>query len=516
MCRARRVATILAAGDLLLLTALYGLFVFTDRVPVAGWLALGLLAILRWWATGRFTLMTPLTLPILIILLMLPVTLYASVDWTLSLPKVYGLVLSVAAFYIVVNRLHTVQDAWGAVFALVLSGLAVVALGVAGADWLTSKLFALPQVYEQLPRLIRGIPRSIRGGFSANGVGGTLIFFIPLLVSLLGVRQESESGDSVGAGWGLRLWWRWHRPLVLLALALALATLVLTQSRGSFVGLAVGLLALAVWRERRLLWLLPLVALALAAVILTGRAESLMEFLFRVDSLAGNASVSMQGRFEVWQRALYMIQDFPFTGIGIGTFDRVVHVLYPLFLIGPDAQVAHAHNELLQVAVDMGLPTLVAYIALLSACFIAAWRTYRLLPPSGLRAATMGLACGMLAHQVFGITDAFLLGTKPGVVMWVFLAVVAGLYRQLYTSAPPHLRTSAPQPLCSEGLASWLRHLLAFGYWILFSLLSIAFIGNRPYIGLAIGLAGGVALGFLSLASYEPRRRRERVVEEPA
>ncbi len=29
-----------------------------------------------------------------------------------------------------------------------------------------------------------------------------------------------------------------------------------------------------------------------------------------------------------------------------------------------------------------------------------------------------------MAHQVFGLTDAFLLGTKPGVVMWVFMGLI--------------------------------------------------------------------------------------------
>ena len=46
-----------------------------------------------------------------------------------------------------------------------------------------------------------------------------------------------------------------------------------------------------------------------------------------------------------------MIQDFPFSGIGAGTFESVANVLYPFFLAGPDAKIPHAHNLLLQVAV---------------------------------------------------------------------------------------------------------------------------------------------------------------------
>ena len=186
----RRVASILTRCDLAILIALYGLFVLTDRLPLPGLLAICLLWIARWWTTRRFAIMTPMTLPILSVLIMVPVTLYASADWTLSLPKIYGTVLSIAVFYTVVNRVHTLQGVWLVTFGLVLASSAVALLGLAGTDWSQSKLFALPQLYERLPRLIQGIPRSIQGGFSANGVGGTLIFFIPLLVSLLCASPE--------------------------------------------------------------------------------------------------------------------------------------------------------------------------------------------------------------------------------------------------------------------------------------------------------------------------------------
>jgi len=37
------------------------------------------------------------------------------------------------------------------------------------------------------------------------------------------------------------------------------------------------------------------------------------------------------------------------------------------------------------------------------------------------------LAAGMFAHHVFGLTDAFMLGTKPGIVMWIFFAFAAAI-----------------------------------------------------------------------------------------
>ena len=48
----------------------------------------------------------------------------------------------------------------------------------------------------------------------------------------------------------------------------------------------------------------------------------------------------------------------------MNAFRKVMPVLYPMFLSSPDFDMAHAHNHLLQVAIDLGIPGLVAYFAL--------------------------------------------------------------------------------------------------------------------------------------------------------
>jgi putative inorganic carbon (hco3(-)) transporter len=142
----------------------------------------------------------------------------------------------------------------------------------------------------------------------------------------------------------------------------------------------------------------------------------------------GKAS-TLASRLEVWQRGVLMTLDFPFTGIGIGTFNNVAHALYPFFIAAPNEIVPHAHNNLLEVAVDMGIPGLVAFIALLTGFAICLWRSYCATTDVGVRAIIVGVGFGMLAHQTFGLTDAFILGTKPGILVWIFLALAAATYR---------------------------------------------------------------------------------------
>jgi hypothetical protein len=666
-----RMAGIIIEIEIFLLIALYVIFIFSDQVPLLALVAMALLGIAHWWTAGRLTTATPMDIPILTILTMVPVSLYVSVDRSLSQPKVHGLILGVAVLYVVVNATHTSGVRFAAV-ALILVSVAVVMMGLVGTDWPHAQTKPFPQLelYDHLPKLIQEIPRSRKGGFSANGIGGTLTFLIPVLASLLGSGRPSPRIQGASDGRLLQIWWAWHRLILALSLLLTTLMLVLTQSRGSFIGIAVGLFALAVWHDRRALWAIPIIALVFFAVFTSGRGWQLTQFVLRVDA----DSRTVQRRVEIWQHAIYMIRDFPHAGVGMGAFNTAVDMdsltkdsdgweyvemvvapskpfqaidvylryddqsgtawfddltfqgttqiasnasyevdndgngipdhwkgisltsqdeqdgLYvkegnysfkitgtsgakkrlrqrislsgdasQRFLLtgwsrveGPDpdsgyhglmavvrysdgtsdwfrvpfstsrlpTQVTHAHNELLQVAVDLGIPGLVGYVALLTTFALTAWRAYHALNDRWLRALIVGLACGMLAHQVFGLTDAFLLGTKPGVVMWVFMGLIAALYVHRDSIAgqlsgnkgagAEEEGDNGQESVGSSGeanggwLSSWLgTFLLAFGCWALFSLLAIAFVGDQPYLGLAIALAGGLILGFVCMKRFE-------------
>jgi len=205
-------------------------------------------------------------------------------------------------------------------------------------------------------------------------------------------------------------------------------TLFLSQSRSAFFGLAVALLVLgAIY----VCWLRLALVMAIAAgmtILWRFGLEGVGRFLFDIgDSTIGVSTLTFAARMEIWQRAIYMIQDFPYTGVGLNNFDPVAHVMYPFFLIGPDVCVAVTHNNLLQVAVDLGIPGLVACVALLTNFTLIGWRIYRRSNDEFLRALAIGLLCGMLSHQVFGLTDAIALGAKPGVALWAMLGIVVAV-----------------------------------------------------------------------------------------
>lgn len=146
------------------------------------------------------------------------------------------------------------------------------------------------------------------------------------------------------------------------------------------------------------------------------------------DGTSTTAALGLSGRLEIWQRAFYAIQDFPLAGLGMGTFEPVVHVLYPLFTISPATSFGHAHNNLLQVAVDLGLPGLIAYLAL---WFLAAAMLRRIWCSALTfwhRPLTVGLSAALLASFVWGLAEAVPLGGRPGFIFWFLLALITSLH----------------------------------------------------------------------------------------
>ena len=429
----------------------YGWFMFTDRPPVVGLLLLGALFALRIARTRALLTRTPHDLPIiLLVLLALFSGLVLTVNPSLSLPKVYGVVLSVLVYYEIIYgiRLKGNLNHW--LIALSALGIGMAVLGLLGADWFTAKLLNLSRVYAFIPRKIADVPRSLRGGFHPNGVAGTLIFVIPIYaVQLLTSLQISDKHRSRHAAL--------ITSLTCLALVSTIITLLLTQSRGALLGLGIASVALFfAWKRRWVLSLASLVGLLLLASVLLVHFPTL---LGAVDVAQSEQKVlsSYEFRLAVWRAALQVLQAFPLSGVGIGTFDTVVRHLFPYlypasFLYNPSATITHAHNELLQVAIDLGIPGFVAYVALLAAFVRTAWRAYTWAPEERIKQLILGLGAGMVAHQIFGLTDAFLLGTKPGVVMWIIMGLITGLYLNL---APEHLATQGREhPQSEAGVSS--------------------------------------------------------------
>jgi len=383
--------------------------------------------LLRWIVRREPWPSTPFNGALLLLALVIPVAVWASALPDLTLPKLTGLILGLAAYRAIALSVHDRRSFLWGVAALALVGLAIWAVGFLGAGWGTKFAWFGP-ILRRLPRALTVLPSAPNSGINPNQLAGALVLFLPLAAA------------------GVVGWWRERRwgpaALTLAGLGLVFGTLALTQSRSGWLGGAAGLLALAMLaglasRQRRLQLLA--VALPLALILAVGTFFALRpDVVARFFDVAGGTAgeISFSGRPEIWSRAIYAIQDFSFTGTGLGTFRRVVNLLYPLFTVSPDTDIAHAHNIFLQVAVDVGLPGLIAYLALLELAAVVAWGAARR-SSGAVRGLSLGLFAGLIALHVYGLTDALALGSKPGLVFWMALGLIAALPRVTEAAANP-------------------------------------------------------------------------------
>jgi len=414
--RLKGAANWIAEHELWLVAVPVTLMLFSGRMPIriigASLLLIPIPWVCRWAAKGYLTATTPMDLPIVILLGMALVGLYPSVAPAVSKPVLYKMLVEFALFYGLVNSFHSEKRIRTAVAVLLLAGVGVSLLGLVGTGGMARDFSALLGGYGDF--LLQLAQRLNGAGFNANIVGGTLAMIFPLHFSLL---LFDSKGPSASSGRGL---WR-----VFLGLSLPLVggTLLLTQSRGAIVGVVLALLVVGVWRSRWVLASLPVLLTGILWAVGHFGAQQVAEFL-----LLTNTTMTAAGRSELWQRAIYMMQDFPYTGIGLGTFSRVMPVLYPTFLIGPDAEVPHAHNLYLQMGIDLGIPGLVAGMALISAFLligISAMRSARHTQLEGIAVGAMG---GFVVYLVHGLVDNITFSAKPGVVVWTIIGLTTALW----------------------------------------------------------------------------------------
>ncbi len=506
----RTTAADLVLGFIFLtITGLYALLMIGDTVPQTGLIILGGLWLIHWLLSGRLSFSTPLDMPILGLCILLPISLTISVDWTLSLPKVYGLVLGVAFFYVLVNAVHSYLRLPAVIFSLIFLALAVSILGLVGSDWTwgTGSILPISQIYTRLPHLINYVPRSTYSGINVNTTGGALTFFLPLLVSMLldggAFYRKYLVRSNLAAIKGIVF-----KLVVLFVLILVSGTLLLTQSRGAYLGSIIGLLVLAVWKDSRFLWAVPVLLAGIFAIFMVYSGGSITEIINLLDT---NQYETLPGRLEAWRNTIHLIRDFPFTGAGIGTYSMLfkeVYTFIPFRLQGTGSY--HAHNTFLAVAIDLGIPALVLYAALLSSSISMVWDTLKPVR-SIVRVLLVGLACGLLAHQVFGLTDAYLLGTKLGVIMWIFYGLITAIFVHKEHFRWKVSRTVIGNPGLLDQKAAWRevkRHtqelLLGFAGWVLAALAAISFININPNISLVIAVLGGFLLGIFLVRNFKP------------
>jgi tetratricopeptide (TPR) repeat protein len=410
-------------------------------VVPALWLAI-------WLAGGEPLVQTPLNIPILGIAMMILVSTWASYDLKQSIGYIAGAVLGLGAFFTVARYGETAKGWWLCFF--FYTGINLFLAGVVSlmVKW-PQKISLLAPLTSHLTSPVITLSK-LSETPHPNSIPVFLLGVLPLLMvltasTLIQRKQWATIIDS--------------KRLSALTLILAALTgagsfmLLLSQSRGGYISFAITcLFLLLVVLPPRSRWrLLTGVVLAALVIVVLWQRGVLSPVRASLGSLASTDPAfsldSLQGRLEIWPRAIYGIRDFPITGMGMDTFGHVLPVLYPLVTVSPELVTLNAHNTYLQAALDLGLPGLIAFLGVQVGTLwmlLKLWRTVHkwqdipqfsrsLFPPwvSGfpMRVIVLGLGGGLIAYLVFGLAESLGLGVY--ILIWTLIGLIAGLFRQI-------------------------------------------------------------------------------------
>lgn len=251
-------------------------------------------------------------------------------------------------------------------------------------------------------------------------------------------------------------WQGWiKKALALTMLFVNTACMILTFSRGGWIGLVVAVLTLmglliywwsvqmpAFWRT----WSLPIIlgsmlGLLVLAVIFVEpvRLRVLSIFADRKDS-------SNNFRRNVWDAVFEMIRDRPIIGIGPGhnSFNKI----YPLYQ-HPRYSALSAYSIFLEVAVETGFIGLSCFLWLLIVTFNTAFLQLQRLRKLGRMdgfwlIGTVAAMMGMLAH---GAVDTVWFRPEVNSLWWLMVALVASYWTPLTQDRPQEQNSSNnPEP----------------------------------------------------------------------
>lgn len=420
--------------------ALAGAVIWYGWPQSGGW---PLLIVLLPWglrlAAGKFPFRRSfLDLPLAIFLLTAAVGVWAAYDQEAAWTKFWLILAGIRLFYALAGQ-PKVNLKW------VMAGTATFACFLAiyfllAYDWLAEPV-KIGLANRMGLRWMALRPELPVPAPDADIIAGILVILAPLFVAagLQAWRRAGESKRSILAG---------RRATILAAsgLLIVMMALFLAAERGPWLGLIAAAGVWLWWETSRISVILasgqtrisrPELAETSHNKLTSLRAKVFVGGLGLGGVLAGLLLLIYPGgivalesilpgpaqaanRMQLWQGALKLVEDFPFTGGGLEAFEG----LYSHYiLVIPHAFIENSRNLYLEVAVEQGMLGFLALVFILAASFLILAHRFWSAPADDLSPWRGGVAAGLLILILHGLVENTLYNNQDV----LFLLVLSGL-----------------------------------------------------------------------------------------
>ncbi|HIT31782.1 MAG TPA: O-antigen ligase family protein [Candidatus Enterenecus stercoripullorum] len=298
------------------------------------------------------------------------------------------------------NSITTRTQLDALLLALVLAGTAVALYGICqflfgwgyqSESWIDTEMFS--DISFRVPSTL-GNP---------NMLGQYLILVIPL----------GGAGLLAARDWGKRVFY-------LCCCAIMCVCMLLTLSRGAWLGLLLAGFLFLLLLQPRLLLLAPLALFALYFVLPD-------TVIARFTSIGNLGDTSTSYRLSIWLGTLDMLRDYWLCGVGPG--EAAFNLVYPRYSYN-EIVAPHSHNLFLQIVCDAGIIALVVFLLLLFHFFRDLCAAFCREKDSFSRLHQAAVLAGMGGFLVQAMTDYSFYNYRVMLLFWVFVALGALVARR--------------------------------------------------------------------------------------
>jgi len=326
-------------------------------------------------------------------------------DIQTTLPQVIRLLTGIMLFFIIISNVSQLWQHKHVVLGMALLLNALVLYGFLTVKW--------EPPFDILNNWITNtMPVKISDDVNSNVLSGFVVVFWGVIAAVM-VYAKSDLRFLI-------------RLFFLVSLLPALVILYLSQARGAWIALGFILLVILYQSNSKVL------LTSLVIIFLFGLLVGILFFDNFYHVIAYPSEIEgLTGRLEIWRSGITLLRDFPFTGVGMGMFGPTIDTFYPLTEF-ERGKIVHAHNLILQIGVDLGLPGIVTWLIIWSRLTYMAWEIAKY----GRKAKsffTFSLGVGLLSGQtaliVHGMFDAVIWGMiRPSPFIWGVWGVLVSAY----------------------------------------------------------------------------------------
>lgn len=317
-----------------------------------------------------------------------------SVDVPSSFPKMLVYLCFLSVYFIIKNVIRTEILIYSCARSLAFSAMLVSFIGI--SQYLFGEVSQIWQDVEMFAD-IRG--RAVSTFGNPNVLGEYLVLVLPLLFAMFLCAKQFNL-----------------RALFFLSFVLSFACLVLTWSRGAWLGCIFSFIIFILVKSPDFL----------AGIILLSPAAMLgLSFLSntnimkRILSIGNTADSSTAYRVDIWEGSLRLIKDKGLFGIGIGT--EAFSSVFPQYALAGTESAPHTHSLYFQLIAETGVFSLISFILLCLAYFSLVFAYIRKTTGTESRTMSLGFLCGIVAFLIQGVTDYSWYNYRVYLFFWVML-----------------------------------------------------------------------------------------------